>query len=118
MKVNRYIPPASHPLHVYVQSVFFADSDHSRELILPKCNVDILFNLGAPTCIESTRRLAHPATWRKTLVAGLQKSPRGGSRPGPCVLCLRRRHVPFVQAYSMAIDHLAGRKSDALYNKR
>lgn len=72
MEIKRYIPPASHPFHLYVQSVFFASNSHSRELVLPKCNVDILFNLGDPIQIERTARHAGASTWRKSLVAGLQ----------------------------------------------
>ena len=72
MKIERYIPPPTHPLHPYVQSVFYASFWVSRELILPKCNVDILFNFGDPIFIEKTPRVAGPDVWRKTLVAGLQ----------------------------------------------
>ena len=72
MKIERYIPPPSHPLHRYVQSVFYASGRISRELILPKCNVDILFNLGDPISIERTPRGSGPDVWRRTLVAGLQ----------------------------------------------
>lgn len=72
MKIERYIPPVSHPLHPYVQSIFFAGGSHARELVLPKCNVDILFNLGAPIQVEGTACLARATTWQKSLVAGLQ----------------------------------------------
>lgn len=72
MEIERYIPPTSHPFHLYVQSVFFASTSYSRELVLPKCNVDILFNLGDPVQIERTARHACATTWQKSLVAGLQ----------------------------------------------
>ena len=72
MKTQRYIPPASHPLHPYVQSLFFGRGRHVRELVLPKCNVDILFNLGDPIRIERTERHASGLLWQKTLVVGLQ----------------------------------------------
>ncbi len=72
MQIERYIPPPYHPLHRYVQSVFYVNGRVSRELILPKANVDILFNLGDPICLEKAPRVAGPEVWRKTLVAGLQ----------------------------------------------
>jgi AraC-like DNA-binding protein len=50
MQIDRYIPPSGHPLHPYVDSIWRAVSQpkHASETILPKQNVDILFNLGAP----------------------------------------------------------------------
>jgi AraC-like DNA-binding protein len=48
MKVDHYIPPPGDPLRPYVDSIWsvHATGDYSRELILPKGNVDILFNLS------------------------------------------------------------------------
>jgi AraC-like DNA-binding protein len=50
MQIDRYIPPSSHPLYPYVASIWRVDShlSHTSETILPKQNVDLLFNLGAP----------------------------------------------------------------------
>jgi AraC-like DNA-binding protein len=50
MQIDRYIPPPEHPLHPYVASIWRAESQfsHSSETILPKQNVDLLFNLGEP----------------------------------------------------------------------
>ncbi len=49
MHVDTYIPPPRHPLRPYLQSIWCvkARGDFSRETILPKGNVDILFNLGS-----------------------------------------------------------------------
>lgn len=82
VEIERYIPPAAHPLHPYVQSIFFARGSYARELVLPKCNVDILFNLGDPIEVEGAACHAWAGTWRKSLVAGLQTGavvsrPRG-----------------------------------------
>jgi AraC-like DNA-binding protein len=45
-----YVPPPGHPLHPYVQAIFRTrwNGAGMRETILPKGNVDYLFNLGAP----------------------------------------------------------------------
>jgi methylphosphotriester-DNA--protein-cysteine methyltransferase len=72
MRIERYVPPPTHQLHRRLQCVFHARSDHRRELVLPKCNVDLLFNLGDPIVVESTDASRSHVTWRHTLVAGLQ----------------------------------------------
>ncbi|MEZ4703490.1 MAG: helix-turn-helix transcriptional regulator [Rhodothermales bacterium] len=72
MHLERYIPPTAHPLHPFVQSLFFARSAHARELVLPKCNVDLLFNLGDPVRVEVVARPAAVLMWTRSLVAGLQ----------------------------------------------
>lgn len=72
MQVKRYIPPAHHPLHPYVQSIFAARGCYAEEHILPMGVVDILFNLGDPISAEEAPRLARPYAWRTVLVAGLQ----------------------------------------------
>jgi AraC-like DNA-binding protein len=50
MQIDRYFPPLHHPLHRYLHSIWRAECcfSHTIETILPKQNVDILFNLGAP----------------------------------------------------------------------
>lgn len=48
MQIDRYIPPPDHPLHPYIESIWRVESypSHATETILPKQNVDILFNLA------------------------------------------------------------------------
>jgi len=57
MQFERYCPPSGHPLYGIVASIFQTqyNAEHNREVILPKQNVDILFNLDAPlTIVEGT----------------------------------------------------------------
>jgi AraC-like DNA-binding protein len=46
--IQQYRPPAGHPLEPYLLSIFRVRMDHPprHEIILPKGNVDLLFNLG------------------------------------------------------------------------
>jgi len=48
VQIEHYIPPAQHPLASYVQAIWRvqANRDYTTETILPKGNVDLLFNLG------------------------------------------------------------------------
>lgn len=48
-EIQFYVPPAGHPLQPFVLSIFrvCAPNPHRVETILPKGNVDLLFNLGA-----------------------------------------------------------------------
>ncbi len=58
MQLEYYIPPAQHPLGPYVQSIWrvHAHRDYSTETILPKGNVDLLFNFGDPLAsVEGVR---------------------------------------------------------------
>jgi AraC-like DNA-binding protein len=50
MPSQSYVPPAGHPLQPFVLAIFHVDRavDFTCEWILPKGNVDILVNLGAP----------------------------------------------------------------------
>jgi AraC-like DNA-binding protein len=53
MQIDHYTPPVGHPLHCYLASIWRIDSPfpHTSETILPKQNVDLLFNLGAPVSL-------------------------------------------------------------------
>ncbi|HVG44635.1 MAG TPA: DUF6597 domain-containing transcriptional factor, partial [Longimicrobium sp.] len=46
--IQQYRPPAGHPLEPYLLSIFRVRMDQPprHEIILPKGNVDLLFNLG------------------------------------------------------------------------
>jgi AraC-like DNA-binding protein len=50
VRIERYIPPPGSELARHVLSIWRlrADADFSREVVLPKCNLDVLFNLGQP----------------------------------------------------------------------
>jgi AraC-like DNA-binding protein len=50
VQIERYIPPAGSELARYVLSIWRlrSEAEFSRELVLPKCNLDVLFNLGQP----------------------------------------------------------------------
>jgi AraC-like DNA-binding protein len=50
MQIDRYIPPPASRLARHVLSIWRlrADDGFSGETILPKCNLDLLFNLGPP----------------------------------------------------------------------
>jgi AraC-like DNA-binding protein len=54
MNVDLFIPPPGHPLRPYLQSIWrmHARSGYAAETILPKGNVDILFNLCEPLQIH------------------------------------------------------------------
>jgi len=49
MQDQHYFPPLDHPLHPYVASIWRVEgkSLHKYETVLPKQNVDFLFNFGA-----------------------------------------------------------------------
>lgn len=73
MQIRVWTPPPGHPLHACVLSIFRARLDAAySETILPKGNVDILFNLGAPLTTTGT---AGRFELRTTLVAGLNTRP-------------------------------------------
>lgn len=74
MQIRLWTPPPGHPLHACVHSIFRARADAAySETILPKGNVDILFNLG-PTTL-TTIGTAGRFELRSTLVAGLNTRP-------------------------------------------
>jgi AraC-like DNA-binding protein len=73
MQIRTWTPPPGHLLHACVLSIFRARADGANsETILPKGNVDILFNLAAPMTTTGT---AGRFEVRSTLVAGLNTRP-------------------------------------------
>ena len=72
-----YHPPPDHPLHPYVITIFRVRWDGSglRETILPKGNVDFLFNLGAPLHGSGSRREGYVAEEGCAWVGGLRTLP-------------------------------------------
>ncbi|HEX8673128.1 MAG TPA: AraC family transcriptional regulator [Longimicrobium sp.] len=71
MHVDKYRPPPAHPLHPYVQAIFRIRlaRPYARETILPKGNVDLLFNLGGPLVGAATAE--EGSVW----VGGLRTGP-------------------------------------------
>lgn len=73
MQIRTWAPPPRHPLHSCILSIFRARANGaSSETILPKGNVDILFNLGAPPTTTGT---AGRCALRTVVVAGLHTRP-------------------------------------------
>jgi AraC-like DNA-binding protein len=73
MQIRTWTPPPGHPLHACVLSIFRARANGANsETILPKCNVDILFNLGPPLTTTGT---AGQFEMHSTLVAGFNTRP-------------------------------------------
>jgi AraC-like DNA-binding protein len=73
MQIRTWTPPPGHPLQACVLSIFRARANGANsETILPKGNVDILFNLGAPLATTGT---AGRFEIHSTLVAGLNTRP-------------------------------------------
>jgi AraC-like DNA-binding protein len=72
-----YVPPRDHPLHPYVQAIFRSrwNGAGMRETIVPKGNVDFLFNLGAPMhgLVPGVRNRVVEEAW--TWVEGLRTKP-------------------------------------------
>ena len=73
MRIDRYTPPVGHLLHPYIASIWRVDNQfsHIHETILPKQNVDFLFNLGAPQHVARGIR-ARPMKLCEFQVAGPQ----------------------------------------------
>jgi AraC-like DNA-binding protein len=73
MQIRVWTPPSRHPLQDCVLSIFRARTNGAySETILPKGNVDILFNLGPPL---TTTGIAGRVEIHSTLVAGLNTRP-------------------------------------------
>ena len=73
MQIRTWTPPPGHPLRASVILIFRARSSGGcAETILPKGNVDILFNLAAPFATTGT---AGRVEIHSTLVAGLHTHP-------------------------------------------
>lgn len=72
-----YHPPRGHPLHPYVLAIFRVRWNGAglRETILPKGNLDYLFNLGAPLHGSSVRPEGYVAREGCTWIAGLRTRP-------------------------------------------
>lgn len=73
MQIRMWVPPPGHPLQPHVLSIFRArTNDAYTETILPKGNVDILFNLGAPLTATGMSGRFEIVT---SLIAGLNTRP-------------------------------------------
>lgn len=70
-------PPAGHPLEPCVEYIFRVRQQTSfpREIILPKGNVDLLFNLGEPVVGRGMAREAQVAEEGAAWVGGLKMRP-------------------------------------------
>ncbi len=75
--LETYRPPAGHPLEPCVQYIFRVRQGHPflRETILPKGNVDLLFNLGEPVVGTGMERDAQVAEEGAAWVGGLKMRP-------------------------------------------
>lgn len=86
MDIRVWTPPADHPLKPFVLSVFRARFTGApwTEVILPKGNVDLIFNLGAPVsasppgALDAVSDHRYETAW----VAGLKTAPFT-THPGP-----------------------------------
>lgn len=76
MQCERYIPPIHHPLAPYIQSIWRvqAKGDYRTETILPKGNVDLLFNFGDPFGVIGEHASRDLMRGMSAYVAGLQTS--------------------------------------------
>lgn len=74
MEVQRYIPPAEHPLKPYLQSIWRgrASGAFRTETILPKGNVDIIFNLGDPSQLVAGKLIRQPVNLSRCFLQGVQ----------------------------------------------
>jgi len=77
MRADHFAPPPGHPLHAYVLAIFRvrAAGAYRCETILPKGNVDLLFNLGDDLGVAGDRLGAHGIAASSVRVAGLQTRP-------------------------------------------
>jgi AraC-like DNA-binding protein len=75
--IQQYWPPTGHPLEPYLLSIFRIRTDQPprHEIILPKGNVDLLFNLG--DCVHGEGLVAEPYVVRpgSAWVGGLKTRP-------------------------------------------
>ncbi len=73
MQFECYIPPSQHPLEPYVQSIWraHANGDHTVETILPKGNVDLLFNFGDPLDGADNKKPCYVLSGPSAYVSGL-----------------------------------------------
>jgi AraC-like DNA-binding protein len=75
--VQTWRPPAGHPLEPCIQYVFRVrhPNPHPREMVLPKGNVDLLFNLGPPVHGVGLLADAYVAKQGSSWVGGLKTRP-------------------------------------------
>jgi AraC-like DNA-binding protein len=89
VEIKRYIPPPASELAPYVLSIWRlrAGQAFSREIILPACNLDLLFNLGEPIARMRDGVVIDSLASSAAHVAGLQTSAFA-TRPGGRVAVL------------------------------
>lgn len=77
LQLQTWRPPAGHPLEPSIQYIFRArqQTPYPRETILPKGNVDLLFNLGEPVAGEGLGPGASVAEQGAAWVGGLKMRP-------------------------------------------
>jgi AraC-like DNA-binding protein len=75
--IQMYRPPAGHPLEPYVLSIFRVrtEAPHRVETILPKGNVDILFNLGDAMRGDAPDRDSYVVQPGAAWIGGLKTRP-------------------------------------------
>lgn len=77
LQIDFYQPPARHPLEGSVLSIFRcrAETPYRHETILPKGNVDLLFNLGEPVHGAGLRDGPYIAAQGSAWIGGLKTRP-------------------------------------------
>jgi AraC-like DNA-binding protein len=76
MQVDLFQPPEGHPLRPYVMAIFrVRRGSELRETILPKGNVDFLFNLGDPLAVSGSEVRADRFAAAESRVGGVQTRP-------------------------------------------
>ena len=68
-------PPADLAPHVEVFWEVHGFAQYARERILPKTNIELMFNLGPPHWLLDPTRPAGASVYREAWVAGLQRRP-------------------------------------------
>lgn len=85
MHAEFFVPPAHHPLHPHLLAIFrLRSATPYRETILPKGNVDLLFNLGDPLRVQGPLLGVSEVRSADVRMAGLQTQalvvrPTGGA---------------------------------------
>ena len=121
--------PAGHPLSPSVRSIFRLHAPHGyvTETMLPRGNVNILFNFGHALRVERPGASSPEADWHATLVCGLQTRPLV-TRPAGLVYTLgvnlkpegsfRFLRMPLDALTDIHVDgSLLWRDADALLNR-
>lgn len=75
--IQFYVPPPGHPLQPFVISIFRVrmESPHRQETILPKGNVDLLFNLGEALHATDVRNEPYVVRPGAAWIGGLKTRP-------------------------------------------